>query len=133
MTVVVGLVPGPEGEAAVAAGSTEAGRRGARLVLVNVNRADRLVDRSILPEERIAEVEEELRAGGVDVEVVRPLGAGSIADALVRVADDLDAALIVIGIRRRSPVGKLLLGSNASEVLLSASCPVLAVKAEPTT
>ncbi|MBC7307670.1 MAG: universal stress protein, partial [Dietzia sp.] len=44
-------------------------------------------------------------------------------------AHELGADMIVIGLRRRSPTGKLLFGSNAQRILLEANCPVLAVKA----
>ena len=52
------------------------------------------------------------------------------AEDLISVAQEVSADFIVIGLRRRSPVGKLILGSNAQRILLDASCPVLAVKAE---
>jgi nucleotide-binding universal stress UspA family protein len=50
------------------------------------------------------------------------------AEDLINIAEACDADLIVIGLRRRTPVGKLILGSNAQRILLDAPCPVLAVK-----
>ena len=41
----------------------------------------------------------------------------------------LDAELLVIGARRRSPVGKLFLGSVTQSIILHADVPVLVVKA----
>src|SRR5690606_41726799 len=55
-----------------------------------------------------------------------------VAEDLVQLAQEQSAELIVIGLRRRSPVGKLFLGSNAQRILLDAPCPVLAVKPVPT-
>ena len=55
--------------------------------------------------------------------------AAEVGRSLVQIAEETKAELIVIGLRRRTPVGKLLLGSNAQRVLLEAGCPVLAVKA----
>jgi nucleotide-binding universal stress UspA family protein len=46
----------------------------------------------------------------------------------VRVAGTVDASVIVLGLRRRSPVGKLLMGSTEQRILLDADRPVLAVK-----
>ena len=42
------------------------------------------------------------------------------AEDLISVANETDADLIVIGLRRRTPVGKLILGSNARRILLDA-------------
>jgi nucleotide-binding universal stress UspA family protein len=53
----------------------------------------------------------------------------SPADDLTRVVSEEGADMIVIGLRRRSRTGKLLVGSNAQDILLNANCPVLAVKA----
>ena len=66
---------------------------------------------------------------GLPHEVRPPTSGLAAAEELLRVAGEREVDLIVIGLRRRSPVGKLILGSNAQRVLLDAPCPVLAVKA----
>jgi len=47
---------------------------------------------------------------------------------IVKIAEDNDAEEIIIGVKRRSKVGKLLFGSNAQYVILNAPCPVVTVK-----
>ena len=47
---------------------------------------------------------------------------------IVKFAEDKKAQQIIIGVKRRSKVGKLLFGSNAQYVILQAECPVVAVK-----
>ena len=78
-----------------------------------------------------AEATAELEAQGVSYEVRAPRPDLEPADDLMTLADEVEAELIVIGLRRRSPVGKLMLGANSQRILLDASCPVLTVKAEP--
>lgn len=45
-------------------------------------------------------------------------------DAIVEVADDIDADRIIMAGRKRSPVGKVLFGSVAQDVLLNSKTPV---------
>jgi nucleotide-binding universal stress UspA family protein len=52
-----------------------------------------------------------------------------LSGALLGLVDKVGAELLVIGARRRSPVGKALLGSVAQTVILEANLPVLVVKA----
>ena len=47
---------------------------------------------------------------------------------LVNYAKEQDVDEIVIGIKRRSKVGKLLFGSNAQYIIIKAHCPVMTVK-----
>lgn len=128
--IVVGFIRSPEGQAAVDAAVEEARRRGGRLVVVHSSKGgDQDADTVIADRDALEAVEAKLRGDGVEV-VVRDFARGNDpAEDLVDVANSEQAALIVIGLRRRSPVGKLLMGSNAQQILLTADCPVLAVKA----
>ena len=56
---------------------------------------------------------------------VRGLEAG---EDLVLLAEENKVDEIIIGVRRRSKVGKLLFGSTAQYVILNAPCPVVSVK-----
>ena len=51
----------------------------------------------------------------------------SPGDDLVQFAKDNEIDEIVIGVRRRSKVGKLIFGSTAQFVILNAPCPVVSV------
>ncbi len=131
--IVVGFVDSPEGKAAVAAAVEEAERRQASLVLVSSSRGGRQdVEKLISVREELARVEAGLVERGLSVDTVELARGTDPAEDLLDVANERQAVLIVIGLRRRSPVGKLMLGSNAQAILLTAECPVLAVKASAT-
>jgi nucleotide-binding universal stress UspA family protein len=131
-TIVVGYGPKPEGHAALRRAAEEAQLRNARLVVVNSHRGGREFegDDAVETEKDLEAVRTELHDAGVEHEIRQLVRGMDPADDLVNVANDVDADFIVIGLRRRSPVGKLILGSNAQRVLLDAPCPVLAVKAD---
>lgn len=120
MTIVVGHLATPEGQEALRTAVTEARERAVPLVVVTSGK--RPLD------ECRSETEELVGRLGAGVDLRVEEGTGDLAEDLIRAATSVGAGLIVIGLRRRSPVGKLILGAGAQRILVEAPCPVLAVK-----
>lgn len=84
---------------------------------------DRVVTRMLAVREMAQTLTSPLRNYGVTVEVEGRVN-DRVGDEIAAVADEIGAARIVIGGRRRTPTGKALFGSTSQEVLLHAPCPV---------
>ena len=127
MSVAVGYVASQEGRAALSAAIREAALRKTDLQImgplpgVSVCRRRMRIIRQAITAAAAAGVTAALRPndGGTDA-----------ADLMIDASYEEDVELVVIGVRRRSPVGKLFLGSTAQRVILEAGCPVTAVKPE---
>jgi nucleotide-binding universal stress UspA family protein len=130
MAVVVGYVPTAEGRAALEQAAQECRLRNARLVVINSQRGGAHGGHEAAGDDQeLAAVRARLEEEGLEHEVRQLVAGLEPAEDLIAVAEEVSADMIVIGLRRRSPVGKLILGSNAQRILLDAPCPVLAVKA----
>jgi nucleotide-binding universal stress UspA family protein len=129
MTILIGYLRTPEGEAALETGLAEARLRGSEVVVVNSPRRGAPVDDEMIPAGQVQRVLERAKEAGVAAEVRQPLHDDDLPATFEALVRETDAELIVIGVRHRSPVGKLILGSDAQRILLDASVPVLAVKA----
>jgi nucleotide-binding universal stress UspA family protein len=129
MTVVVGYVPTPEGEAALTQAITEARKTNTRLLVINSSKGDALVDNRFAQDGDIQDIEQRLAGQGIEYLIKRPVRGHDAAAEVLDAAEEHNAELIVIGLRRRTPVGKLIMGSTSQRILLEADCPVLAVKA----
>ena len=128
MRTVVGYLPNDRGRAAFAKGLKLASQLGDTLVVMNVSYRTSRVDPNLASDEDLSVLTEDAVAANVPLETVRRTDIDGL-DALLEESESPDTRMIVIGIRQRSSVGKLILGSTAQQVLLQAQCPVLAVKA----
>lgn len=127
MSVIAAYTPDKYGRAALDHAAEAARAAGTKLVIVNATRGDSYVDTRFAGDDEVTTVAERLTGDGLDV-AVRHDVVPDIADAVLAAAEEEQATLIVVGVRHRSPVGKLLLGSVAQRVILDSPCPVLAVK-----
>ena len=98
-------------------------------LLTSLTRSHELQLEDIQKSERELEhLRTQFTAEGIACETHAIVSAMSPGEELVQFATENEIDEIVIGVRRRSKVGKLLFGSNAQYVILQAECPVLAVK-----
>ena len=129
MTILVAYVPRPEGRAALEQGIEIARERGRKLMVVNAGPGGGGQDEALADAGDVERVEKMLASAGIESEF-RQFVRGN--DAVVEIEQLVlthHIELVVIGLRRRSAVGKALLGSAAYDILMTVSCPVLAVKA----
>jgi len=129
VTIVVGYTPTPAGRAALSTATTEARKSERPLVVVNTSRGDALDDPAFAQPADLDWVRATLEEAGVTFTIRQEVRRREAADELIDVLEEVGAELCVIGIRRRSAVGKMLLGSNAYRILMDSPCPVLTVRA----
>jgi nucleotide-binding universal stress UspA family protein len=128
MTIAVAHSETARGRAALRSAATEALWRGEALAVLRIIPG---VDKPKAPDPALIKQLTEEFADFSDLKWelhTAPEGYDT-ADALLDLAEDVDATLLVIGSRRRTPVGKLILGSTVQHVLLKSLIPVLVVKA----
>ena len=127
MTIVVGYTPTPPGRAALVAAVAQARKDSEPLLVVNSGRGEALDDPTYAQPADLEWARTVAEEAGVDVTIRQQMRGRDAADELLDVLEEVGASLCVIGIRKRSAVGKMLLGSNANQILMNAPCPVLTV------
>jgi nucleotide-binding universal stress UspA family protein len=131
VTIAVAHDDSPEGHAALVHAAREAAFRQTTLSVLHVFT-------STAPAEGVDEAalrqsvgESLVEAGHVSLtwRLHTMTGDGTRAESLVELTEQVAADLLVVGSRRRTPIGKFLLGSTVQRVILDSPVPVLVVKA----
>ena len=79
-------------------------------------------------EGKLKKILSHFKANGIPCKSAAVVCFQSPGEELVKFAIDNDIDEIIIGVRKKSNLGKLIFGSNARYVILKAPCPVITVK-----
>jgi nucleotide-binding universal stress UspA family protein len=129
VTILVGYIVSPEGEAALERALDLSRTHRTDLVVLNVARGEAVVEQKRLYDDPAASLVERLDDSGVPYTLRREIRDLPAAESILQIVDEVKPEMLVIGLRKRSATGKLLFGSTAQRILLDAPCDVLAVKA----
>lgn len=72
--------------------------------------------------------EEIAKREGVDYETRLLVRGKEPAEDIIDFSDEVNASMIIIGVRKRRPAGKILFGSVAQDIILHATKPVVCIK-----
>jgi len=130
MKILVGYEESRVADEALKLAQMHARAFGAEVIVLNS-----LVQSATLKKEDIDKAESKLEKikntfarEGITCEAHASVSYQSPGEDLVNSAKENQVDEIIIGVRRRSKVGKLVFGSTAQYVILEAPCPVLSVK-----
>lgn len=132
VNIVVGFIDTPEGHAALDRAIEESHLRNAKLVVLHsmIGGTHESGEEYVASAEAIEAIHTKLHDSGVEHCTHEYVRGKTPSEDIMQAVADHDAELIVIGIRRRSTTGKVLLGSNALDILHDTKIPVLCVKAK---
>jgi nucleotide-binding universal stress UspA family protein len=127
LSIIVGIDRTPAGQASLAAAIEATKPMKKKLFIVPVAREGTKLDPASTAE-LLEESKLQASAAGVEASVLATTPEKDSVDEFLRLAQDVDASLIVIAMRQRCEVGRFILSNNAIRIMLQADRPVLAVK-----
>ncbi len=133
MKIVVGYVKSLESRAALDWTIAEAKRGDAHIIVTHsIRGGDSMEDEQaeiITYRKEMDDIEAELTQLGIPHTTRRLIRGMTPAEDLCQVVAEEEADLVVVGLHQRSRAGKLLLGSDGRDIIVSVPCPIVSVKA----
>ena len=131
MNILVGYDGSNEAKDALKLAQKHAKSFGGKIMVVKSVTRNHPLDHSLIQaaeEELEREVRNQLNGDKISYETRLVVSSNSTGKNIIWFAEIVEVDEIIIGARKRSKVGKLLLGSTAQYVILNAPCPVITIK-----